>query len=29
MNWLFSFGVALCSVILFSQVFGNMIITRL
>lgn len=29
MNWLFSFGVALGSVILFSQVFGNMIITRL
>lgn len=29
MNWLFSFGAALGSVILFSQVFGNMIITRL
>lgn len=28
-NWLFSFGVALASVILFSQLFGNIIITRL
>lgn len=28
-NWLFSFGVALGCTILFSQIFGNLIITRL